>query len=89
MVSVPARGTIGVVCIYKCILLTHHFLPLQPLLLPLRSLFSLHLLSAQLVLVLLTVVIVESASRGVDLNIVTSVVNAIFLLYVYVDQYPR
>ena len=29
VVSVPARGTIGVVCIYKCILLTHHFLPLH------------------------------------------------------------
>jgi len=38
VVSVPARGAIGVVGIYKCILLTNHFLPLQPLQFPLRSL---------------------------------------------------
>jgi len=30
VVSVPARGTIGVDGIYKCILLTHHFYPSSP-----------------------------------------------------------
>ena len=38
VVSVPARGTIVVVCIDKCFLLTHYILPLQSLLLPLGSL---------------------------------------------------